>query len=405
MSPPKVTLQVVAGPHRGETRQFRSHDTLLVGRAENAHLRLPEDLHFSRNHFRVEVKPPECHLVDLESSNGTFVNGKRVSDTWLRDGDTISGGRTEIRVRVEGADANQMTQEYDLVGHPLEHATVATVVAKDTLIPNHELIHELGSGSMGVVYYARALDTGQEVAIKLIQPGVHLDETTIQTFLREGKILKRLRHKRIIRFVDTGVADGSLFLSMEYVDAIPLEETLAGLKFADRVRVSCGLARQVLDGLDYAHKQNLVHRDVKPKNVLVSKGPNGLSAKLADFGLAKNFMDAGLSQISGENEIKGTLCYMPPEQVASCRYAKPQVDIFALGATLYTWISGKMIYNLEDHRTPLAAVLNSGPIPISDRVDLDPDLVAVVQKSLSPDASDRYQTASEMRTALKPFCQ
>jgi serine/threonine protein kinase len=136
----------------------------------------------------------------------------------------------------------------------------------------------------------------------------------------------------------------------------------------------------------------------------VAKRAGGLSAKIADFGVAKNFMDAGMSQISGENEIKGTLCFMPPEQVVSCRYAKPQADIFAVGATLYTLISGKMIYDLDDHSTPLAAVLNSGPIPISKRVRVPPELAAVITKSLAHEAEDRYQTAEEMRLALEPFC-
>jgi serine/threonine-protein kinase len=394
----------MTGPHQGETRQFDGHDTLLVGRADNAQLRLPEDRHFSRNHFRVEVKPPECHLVDLESSNGTYVNGRRVSDIWLKDGDTISGGQTEIRVRVEGVQDNAATQMFQLGSDPLAETMLGPSPDALQTIVNYDIVREIGRGSMGVVYHATDQTSRKDVALKLIQPGMQLSEMTIQTFLREGKVLKQLRHKRIVRFVETGVVDGRLFLAMEYVDAVDIDKTLAELKLNDRIRVACGLARQVLDGLGYAHKLDLVHRDVKPKNILVAKRAGGLSAKIADFGLAKNFMDAGMSQISGENEIKGTLCFMPPEQVVSCRYAKPQADIFAVGATLYTLISGKMIYDLDDHSTPLAAVLNSGPIPISKRVRVPPELAAVITKSLAHEAEDRYQTAEEMRLALEPFC-
>ena len=404
MSLPKVTLEVMAGPHQGETRQFDGHDTLLVGRAGNAQLRLPQDMHFSRNHFRVEVKPPECHLVDLESSNGTYVNGRRVSDIWLKDGDTISGGQTEIRVRVEGLQDTAATQMFALSSDPLAETMLGPSPDAPQTILNYDIVREIGRGSMGVVYQATEQTSRKDVALKLIQPGMQLSEMTIQTFLREGKVLKQLKHKRIVRFVETGVVDGRLFLAMEYVDAVDLEKTLGKLKLNDRIRVACGLARQVLDGLGYAHQLDLVHRDVKPKNILVAKRTGGLSAKIADFGLAKNFMDAGMSQISGENEIKGTLSFMPPEQVVSCRYAKPQADIFAVGATLYTLISGKMIYDLDDHSTPLAAVLNSGPIPISRRVKVPPELEAVIGKSLAHEADDRYQTAEEMRTMLEPFC-
>lgn len=398
MSGPKVTLKVIAGPHLGEVRQFDGHDTLLVGRAENAQLRLPEDLHFSRNHFRVEVKPPQCHLVDLESSNGTFVNGQRVSDIWLRDGDTISGGRTQIQVRIDPLEEGFGTAQYDRA------ALGATMVPHaPESIGKYRVIRELGSGSMGVVYHARDPETDKEVAVKLIAPGMNLTESAIKTFVREGEVLKKLRHKRIVRFVDAGTDNGSLFLAMEYVECVNLERTLDDLRFKDRVRVSCGLVRQILDGLAYAHDKGLVHRDVKPRNLVVARRPTGLNAKLADFGLAKSYMDAGLSQISGENEIKGTLCFMAPEQVINCRYARPQADLFAAGATLYTLISGQMIYDLKDHRTPLAAVLNSGPIPLTDRVDISDELAAVVDTALAHEADDRYQTASEMRAALDPF--
>ena len=406
MSLTKVTLEVVTGPHRGEVREFDGHDTLLVGRAEQAQLRLPDDLHFSRNHFRVEVKPPECRLVDLDSSNGTFVNGQRVSDTWLKDGDTISGGRTAIRVRVDGVDDLNGTRLFQGSSDPLAETFIGEQPKSPrTSILQYDIESQIGRGSMGIVYKGTDQATGKTVALKLIQPGMKLTETSIQTFLREGRILKQLRHKRIVRFVETGVFNGDLFLAMEYVDAVNLDSVLNRLELRDRVRVACGLIRQVLDGLSYAHQQGLVHRDIKPKNLLVTKRPGGLSAKIADFGLAKNFQDAGLSQISGENEIKGTLCYMPPEQVVNCRYAKPQADLFAAGATLYTLMSGQTIYDLDDRATPLAVVLNSGPIPITQRIEVAPELEAVISKSLEREPENRHASADEMRAALEPFCK
>ena len=402
MSHSKVTLEVVTGPHQGELREFDEHSTLLVGRAEEAQLRLPQDLHFSRNHFRVEVKPPQCHLVDLDSSNGTFVNGRRVSDVWLRNGDTISGGKTQIIVRIDGLDDEDATQIHEFDMMDLEGFSKV----EDPLpsVPDYEILRELGRGSMGIVYHARCNKTGDEVALKLVKSDVDLTESATQAFIREGRVLSKLKHKRIVKFVDTGTTDGRLFLAMEYVPAIDLERTLAKLTFSERVRLACGIVRQILGGLDYAHQKNMVHRDVKPKNVLVARRSTGYSAKLADFGLAKNFMDVGLSQISGENEIKGTLCFMAPEQVVNCRFARPEADIYGAGATLYTLISGETIYDLSDHRTPLAAVLNGGPIPIGDRVEIDPDLAAVIMKSLAHESEDRFASASEMRSALQPFC-
>ncbi len=400
MSPATVILDVVAGPHEGEKREFDEHGTLLAGRSAAAQLRLPRDPHFSRNHFRVEVKPPHCHLVDLDSSNGTFVNGKRVTDAWLRDGDTISGGLTRILVRIQ--DDAAATQAFACAGDGTGPPGRLEMPRK---IVHYDIVREIGRGAMGVVYHGRAADTRQDVAIKLISPTVQLDDKAMQTFIREGSILRQLDHKRIIRFVEMGVFNGHLFLAMEHVQPIDLDKTLDRLKTRDRIRVCCGLARQILDGLAYAHKRDLVHRDVKPKNVLVSKRPGGLSAKLADFGLAKNFMDAGLSQISGEHEIKGTLCFMAPEQVVNCRFARPQADLFSAGATLYTWLSGRHIYNLDDYKTAWAAVLNSGPIPIQQQMELPEGLAHVVNRALARDVEERYQSATEMRKDLEPWAR
>lgn len=402
MSNSRVILEVVAGPHEGELREFAQYGTLVVGRGSEAELRLPKDLHFSRNHFRVEVKPPEVRLVDLDSSNGTFVNGERVADVWLHNGDTISGGRTQIAVRVEDEGGDE-TSEYVMFGAP-EIGTTVVPESGPASVAHYDIVSELGSGTMGVVYHARDRNTGEEVALKVVAPKMRPDDAAIRSFLREAKILKQLDHKRIVRFVETGVANGGLFLAMEYVPAIDLTTTLSKLSLEQRCRMSCGLIRQILDGLAYAHKRDLVHRDIKPKNLLVAKRPTGLSAKLADFGLAKNYMDAGLSQISGENEIKGTLCFMAPEQVANCRYTKPVADIFSVGATLYSLVSGEMIYDFRDHRTPLAAILNGGAVPLSDRVDAPAGLVLVVEKALARDPDERYQTAGEFRSALEPLC-
>lgn len=405
MQYPTVTFEVMSGPHLGERLKFDAHDTFLVGRSQTAQLMLPEDRHFSRNHFRIEVKPPQCHLVDLDSSNGTFVNGERVSDVWLSDGDTISGGRTEILVRIQNGSGNieMETAEYDHFDPALAMTMVPEALALPGNVLHYDIVCELGKGSMGVVYRAHCRKTNQDVALKLISPTVRVDDRALKTFVREGQILRKLNHKRIVRFIETGVCNRSLFLAMEYVPTIDFGSTLSKLDLADRVRVSCGLMRQVLDGLAHAHKLNLIHRDVKPKNLLVSREGGRLHAKLADFGLAKNYMDAGLSQISGENEIKGTLNFMAPEQVINCRHAKPQADVFSAGATLYSLITGENIYDLSDHRTPLAAVLNDGPIPIASRVDIAPDLAAVIAKALASDVADRYQSANEMRDALKPF--
>ena len=143
---------------------------------------------------------------------------------------------------------------------------------------------------------------------------------------------------------------------------------LRSLKSAERIRVACGLIGQVLDGLAHAHAAGMIHRDIKPGNILVSQSNNRLKAKLADFGLAKNLKDTGLSRFSGENEVKGTLRYMAPEQIESCRYATPQSDLYSTAATLYTLISDAAIYDCSDGRIAIDTILSNGRTVIKQHV-------------------------------------
>ena len=399
MSTPRVVLRVIDGPHAGRVFEFDQHDSLLAGRAIEAQLCLNKDQHFSRNHFRIEIAPPDCRLIDLESMNGTFVNGERVDSAWLRNGDTISGGHTQIQVRVEGSTELELTPavEHTVIGFFNETEETATRFG------DWYLDSELGRGAMGIVYRAHNSQF-ERVALKVIAPRQKGVETAAACFVREANILRQLNHKRIVKFVDGGLHEGSIFLAMEYIPTIDLKKFLKTFSIETRMRAVCAIMSQVLDGLHYAHEQNFVHRDIKPRNILVSYEDEKLRAHIADFGLAKNFMEAGLSQISGENEIKGTLPFMAPEQIISCRYAKPSADIFSCAATAYTLITGKRIYDLENHKTPIAAVLNQGPIPIRDRNPAVPKtLAAIIHRGLERDPERRYSSAADMRRALQAY--
>ena len=135
---------------------------------------------------------------------------------------------------------------------------------------------------------------------------------------------------------------------------------------------------------------------------MVSKDNGTLNARLADFGLAKNFADAGLSQISSEHEIKGTLSYIAPKQIVNCRFTEPTADIFSVGATMYTLISGKTIDNLSDHETPIATILNDGPAPLRERApDVSRSVSKIVDAALATEPGNRFQSAEQMRLAIE----
>jgi serine/threonine-protein kinase len=407
----RVTLDVVAGPHTGAHFEFQRHDTFLVGRGTWSHLCLAQDLHFSRHHFRIEIRPPDCYLIDLGSRNGTFVNGSRVNAIFLRNGDVISGGKTEIRVSVGEVKVTVPASASTVLGKISSMATIGTKsqdAARSRFtnvreIPGYELQEELGGGAMGVVYRAVHTATGQAAAIKLISQSKSASEHAIQLFVREASLLGRLDHPHIVRCLDFGYASGQLFLVMEYVPAIALDDVLANESKSSQIRIPCAIACQLLQALGHAHRLSIVHRDIKPENVLLCRKEHKLNAKLADFGLAKNYAYAGLSEISREGDIRGTIAYMPPELIVDCRNARPAGDIYSLGATLYYYLTRAFPFEFGN-RNKLSVVLEDDPIPVHVRAPSVPQkLSEIVHRAMAKEAGDRFGSAREMFNALKPF--
>jgi serine/threonine protein kinase len=228
----------------------------------------------------------------------------------------------------------------------------------------------------------------------------------MRRFLREVAILGQLNHKRIVRFFEMDILGGQFFFAMEYVPAIDLDAYLAQRGEASRVRLACGVACQALEGLHYAHGQGIVHRDVKPSNILVSRQEGRVRAKLADFGLAKNYESAGFSGLTRDGQAVGTLQYMAPEQLIDARYAKPSADIYSVGATLYRLLSGEPMFNLAARRDPLAMVLEDEPSPLSERrPTLPPELAQIVHRALAKNPEERFPSAKAMWSALAPFAR
>jgi eukaryotic-like serine/threonine-protein kinase len=416
-----VSLDVVAGPHIGAHFEFEDHDTFLVGRGAWAHLCLSQDLHFSRHHFRIEIRPPDCYLIDLGSRNGTFVNGHRVKSVFLKDGDVISGGKTEIRVGVGNVRGKPQTPTVLGTFSTASHGRQLTATSAESAssaaggsrsgatepplesIAGYELKEELGIGSMGVVYAAVHAATKQEVALKLIRQKQSTAERAIQLFIREAHLLGRLDHPHIVRCLDFGYTGGHFYLVMERVPTITLEDVLANEPVSSCIRIPCAIARQVLQALEHAHRMSIVHRDIKPENVLLFRKDRKLNAKLADFGLAKNYVYAGLSEISHEGDIRGTIAYMPPEQVVDCRDARPAGDLYSVGATLYYYLSRQFPFDFG-RRNKLAVVLEDDPVPLKTRVPGIPkELAEIVHRAMAKEVGDRFASAGEMSEALKPF--
>lgn len=272
--------------------------------------------------------------------------------------------------------------------------------------PGYRLLRELGRGGMGVVYEALHETTDRRMAVKMIIPAVAVAELAMQMFLREASVLSQLAHRHIVRFRELGLANGQVFLAMDYVETVDPRQLLARWPAAQRVRVYCAIACQVMSALEHTHQLGLVHRDIKPTNILVARAGKKLEAKLADFGLAKSYETAGMSGLTQEGEVRGTLAFMAPEQFLDSLYVKPAADLYAVGATLYYYLSGRFPYQFTSIHELRAVLQTHQPTPLGRYCpDLPAGLSDVIQCAIAKEPSARFATAAEMRRALLRFAK
>jgi serine/threonine-protein kinase len=261
---------------------------------------------------------------------------------------------------------------------------------------------------MGVVYQARHNQTGRLVALKLIVPESAAARSAVDRFLREMSVISQLKHPNIVEWLEQGMTRGQFWFAMEYVAGTNLEALAQAEPGRYPVAQACRMACQVLKGLEQAHKHGFVHRDIKPENILIGRRheSQGLIAKISDFGLAKSFRGLGLSGLTFSGEMRGTVPFMPPEQMLDFKTVLPSGDLYATAATLYYLLSCQFIYDqVGEGGDLIRALLEEQPVPIrARRPDISPSLAVVLEKCLSRDPNDRYPTAAAMRLALRPFC-
>ncbi|HEY0724213.1 MAG TPA: FHA domain-containing serine/threonine-protein kinase [Pyrinomonadaceae bacterium] len=430
----QVNLKVTAGPYKGRIFSFTQHDSFLIGRSPDAHLCLPHDRYFSRHHCLLEMNPPHSYLRDLDSTNGTFLNGHRVKDAFLNNGDRIQCGETILVVEVTtlaSNDLSETTQDAGIPKRPVlvmvecincgrreqaqasspdEHMTFLCEDCRIELkrspqaIPGYDTVKLLGRGGMGCVMLGREQTTGRPVAIKTLLPEFAVSDKAMRRFMREMDVAAALKHKNIVEFIDRGTHNGVVYLVSEFVDgcdAQKLAEEHGGrLSYEDGISI----VSQSLDALAFAHDQGYIHRDFKDQNILVSDRSPNFIAKLTDFGLAKSFTHSGMSGVTMAGEMAGTLAYMPPEQLRNFRDVKPQSDIYAVGMTAYSLLTGTLAIDLSKNGSvndTIRAIFEQPAIPLKQRAPHIPQQVCeIIDRALAKDPSQRWQSAGAMRTAL-----
>ncbi|MBL8753112.1 MAG: serine/threonine protein kinase, partial [Planctomycetes bacterium] len=267
-------------------------------------------------------------------------------------------------------------------------------------LPEFEIVREVGKGSMGVVYEARVRATGQRIALKILPPSLTLTERALARFLREGRIMERVRHPDIVGFVAQGTRGRLHWFAMEFVDGVTLEERLQVGPLP--VQKACAIAASAGRALQFAHDHGVVHRDVKPGNVMLRDGADSGVPRIAitDFGLAR---ETGTGSMTESGAIVGTPMFMAPEVVlGGTQAASTLADVYSIGATLYALVTGHPPFTGPTAQSVLKAVTEREPrSPRSLRADLPVSVEAILQKAMAKDPARRYGSALELAEDLE----
>jgi predicted Ser/Thr protein kinase len=263
-------------------------------------------------------------------------------------------------------------------------------------VGRYEITGELGRGAMGVVYKATDPTIGRTVALKTMRLDVHgLDaQEMVRRFQNEARAAGVLNHPNIVTIYDAGEQDGIFYIAMEFIEGTTLHELLAEKRVLATEEV-VQIARQICRGLDYAHSNGIIHRDVKPANIMITA--NG-TVKIMDFGIAKSG-----GQVTNTGQVLGTPNYMAPEQVKG-RPLDGRSDLFSLGVILYEMLTGEKPFVGQNVTTIIYKIVNETPITPRDLdVTVHPGLSAIVTRALAKAPDDRYQSGAELVHDLEHY--
>jgi eukaryotic-like serine/threonine-protein kinase len=270
-----------------------------------------------------------------------------------------------------------------------------------TLEGRYRVVERLAAGGMGVVYKGELTAIGKPVAVKFLHDALTLIPDIVKRFGREATAMSKLAHRNLVSVLDSGLDNGTPYLVMDFVSGKSLAEVLAGGPLP--AARAAGIARQILAGVRAAHSNNVVHRDLKPDNIVLLDGVEGDFVKILDFGLAKVLRgeDSGASQLTNTGFALGTPGYMSPEQARGTE-ADERSDLYAVGVILYHMVTGRKPFVADSPLAVLRMHMDDAPTPPTElaRGCCSPELERVILKSMQKEPGERWQTASAMAQAL-----
>ncbi|MCZ7648943.1 MAG: serine/threonine-protein kinase [Planctomycetota bacterium] len=363
-------LIVERGNEKGVSLNLEEDRAYVIGRSAQCDLILTDFL-VSRTHFQIQRQKELYVITDLESHNGTLVNGMKIAkDTMLCVGDTVRLGETLLSFL---SDSDK--SEGSLAGQK---------------IGGYHLQTRIGVGGMGEVYKATQISLGRTVALKILAPELVRDRSFVERFLSEARAAGRLNHPNVIGVHEVGEEGGVYFLSMEFVGGGSVQDLISRGRKLEAVRAT-EIVLQAARALEYAEKSKIVHCDIKPDNLMLTESGE---VRLADLGIAKTLNEKGKADQS--EGVFGSPHYMAPEQARGLPLDH-RADIYSLGVSYWRMLTGKVPFTGKDAKEIMEKQVFEDPEPIERLVPGQAPMVYfVVDRMMRKKPGERQQTASTL---------
>lgn len=405
--------------------------TCIVGKSDDCQMVILGNVDggISRHHCLFDINPPYVTVKDLGSKNGTYVNGQDIrreeEPVQIKAKDLIQLCNTQIRVDIIGSISEAKDKVCVRCGSSVksEGGTLCDACREDPastidftsstegigarhLIFGYRVLKSLGKGALAHVYLAQKRGSEEERALKLMLPNVAVHKNNRTRFLREVEALQSLQHENVVRIHESGYDNGIFYIALDYCNAGTVEQRVFDqdtLSVNEAIEVELA----VLDALHYAHTisggriREIVHRDVKPGNILLHESDGRTVVKLADFGLCKAFNGSGLCSFTQTGTVAGTFAFMCRQQLLCYKNAGPQVDVWSAAAVLYFMLTG-----FTPRGNSFTAILDQKAVPIRHRdPEIPPKLAKVIDKALDDHKDElAFKSAADFKDALINAC-
>jgi serine/threonine protein kinase len=401
-----LQLLVIAGPDKDRAFTLQAGPELMLGRSQRCLYRLT-DPRASRAHCQLLLEGEQATVIDA-SSGGTFVNGAPVSRHRLKLGDVLQIGDTQLRLQMGDFPLEVALAALAEAPAPAPK-NAAPKKAPDKLealsgqtLSHYDIGPVVGRGQSGIVFHATDTKDNRSVALKVLLPEFSRDEEEMQRFIRSMKTALPLRHPHLIAVYGAGKTGKYCWVAMEYVAGENLTEVIERLGVAGMLdwKNAFRVAVQIGRALAYAHAQQIIHRNVTPKNILVDA--TNKAAKLGDLMLAKALEGALAQQITRPGELVGEVAYMAPERTRGMTGVDGRSDLYGLGATVYALLTGRPPFEGSSLVEKITRIRQTEPVkPTKYQMGIPHRFEEVVLKTLAKRPEERYQTAQELVKELE----